>query len=269
MPDHHESILLDEPTTADLRAKVTEAWGEFARALAARLPTLPAGAHLELTLDPTASGIGDAVYSVSVDVDATGGVVAPRSATPCCREGYRLDRRGGGRHGRARLVAARRGGGLRRAASACTGRRTRRAGWPRSCPGPCATSTAPRIRRSWSTCARRRGEPLRAAPLGTARSEFGPDRDVEADLDEALGRRGRSRRRRRAAGRSRCGTVVAAMSRPTPTAAGRQGRRHRHPGRLGDGLRPGPRQPAAGRRLLPGAHRGRADREAVRASSPS
>ena len=31
-----ESILLDEPSTADLRAKVTEAWREFARALAAR-----------------------------------------------------------------------------------------------------------------------------------------------------------------------------------------------------------------------------------------
>ena len=39
-----EAVLLDEPTTADLRAKVTEAWREFARALAARLPTLTAGA---------------------------------------------------------------------------------------------------------------------------------------------------------------------------------------------------------------------------------
>ena len=56
--DHHESILLDEPSTADLRAKVTEAWREFARALAARLRELPTGAQLELTLDPTASGTG-------------------------------------------------------------------------------------------------------------------------------------------------------------------------------------------------------------------
>ena len=30
------------------------------------------------------------------------------------------------------------------------------------------------------------GESLEDGPLGTARSEFGPDRDVEADLDEAL-----------------------------------------------------------------------------------
>ena len=43
--DHHEAILLDESGTADLRAKVTEAWREFAAALAALLPTLPVGAH--------------------------------------------------------------------------------------------------------------------------------------------------------------------------------------------------------------------------------
>lgn len=30
------------------------------------------------------------------------------------------------------------------------------------------------------------GEPLSSEPLGTARSEFGPDADVEADLEEAL-----------------------------------------------------------------------------------
>ena len=41
-----EAVLLDEPTTADLRSKVTEAWREFARALAALLPTLTAGAIL-------------------------------------------------------------------------------------------------------------------------------------------------------------------------------------------------------------------------------
>jgi len=40
-----EAVLLDEPTTADLRAKVTEAWREFAGALAALLPTLGSGAR--------------------------------------------------------------------------------------------------------------------------------------------------------------------------------------------------------------------------------
>ena len=56
-----EPVLLEEPTTADLHAKVTEAWREFARALAAALPALPAGRGLDVTLDPTASGTGDAV----------------------------------------------------------------------------------------------------------------------------------------------------------------------------------------------------------------
>ena len=32
-----DAILLDEPTTADLRVKVTEAWQEFARALATQI----------------------------------------------------------------------------------------------------------------------------------------------------------------------------------------------------------------------------------------
>jgi hypothetical protein len=69
-PDQPESVLLSEPTTADLRAKVTQAWQDFAAALAARLRTLAAGERLEITLDPTASGTGDAVYSVSIEVAA-------------------------------------------------------------------------------------------------------------------------------------------------------------------------------------------------------
>ena len=72
--EYHEGVLLDEPTTADLRSKVTEAWREFAGALAALLPTLPVGAHVDVTLDPTASGTGTAVYSVSLRI-AEDGVV--------------------------------------------------------------------------------------------------------------------------------------------------------------------------------------------------
>lgn len=59
-------LLDDHPDTADLREKVAHAWREFARAVADAVPTLPDGATLELVLDPTASGTGDASYSVSV-----------------------------------------------------------------------------------------------------------------------------------------------------------------------------------------------------------
>jgi hypothetical protein len=60
-----EAALLED-LTADLRTKVAEAWEEFGRALAAALPLLPEGASVEFTLDPTASGTDDAVYSVHV-----------------------------------------------------------------------------------------------------------------------------------------------------------------------------------------------------------
>ncbi|SCG60114.1 T3SS (YopN, CesT) and YbjN peptide-binding chaperone 1 [Micromonospora coxensis] len=184
-PEHHESVLLDEPTTADLRAKVTEAWREFARALAERLRDLPAGAHLELTLDPTASGTGDAVYSVSVDV-AEGRVVARAVGNATLPQGYRLDRAAV-----ADMIAL---------------------GW--SPPGVLAgsgedfglegsTEDASTLAALLSRTLRdvygaphpaflvylvhdAQGESLPVEPLGTARSEFGPDRDVEADLDEAL-----------------------------------------------------------------------------------
>jgi hypothetical protein len=92
--EHQDAILLDEPTTADLRAKVTEAWREFARALAEALPGLPAGSQLEITLDPTASGTGTAVYSVSVRADGEGdselrALAVGNAALP---QEYRMDR---------------------------------------------------------------------------------------------------------------------------------------------------------------------------------
>ncbi|WP_341718192.1 hypothetical protein QQG74_31260 [Micromonospora sp. FIMYZ51] len=89
---HHESILLDEPSTADLRAKVTQAWQEFARALADRLGALPPGAHVELTLDPTASGTDDAVYSVGVEIGADGRFEARAVGNAALPQGHRLDR---------------------------------------------------------------------------------------------------------------------------------------------------------------------------------
>ena len=64
-----EATLYDDPATADLAAKVAAAWADFDRALADALPHLPAGSTLDMTLDPTASGVGEAVYSVSVDLE--------------------------------------------------------------------------------------------------------------------------------------------------------------------------------------------------------
>jgi hypothetical protein len=84
--------LLDEPTTADLRAKVTEAWREFARSLAAVLPRVPVGGRLELTLDPTASGTGDAEYSVALEPAADGQLVALAVGNAVLPPGYRMDR---------------------------------------------------------------------------------------------------------------------------------------------------------------------------------
>jgi len=66
-PKPAEGVLYDDPATADLSAKVTEAWTEFGRALGAAAAELPPGVSLDLTLDPTAAGIGEAVYTVSVE----------------------------------------------------------------------------------------------------------------------------------------------------------------------------------------------------------
>jgi hypothetical protein len=87
-----EAVLLDEPTTADLRSKVTDAWREFAGALAALLPTLSAGGHVDVTLDPTASGTGTAVYSVSLRVLEDNVVEALAVGNAELPEGFRMDR---------------------------------------------------------------------------------------------------------------------------------------------------------------------------------
>ncbi len=92
MADLPEAELLDEPTTADLGAKVKEAWREFAQALATTLPDMPAGARLDLTLDPTASGTGDAVYGVSLEKIESGGIMAMAVGNANLPQGYRLDR---------------------------------------------------------------------------------------------------------------------------------------------------------------------------------
>lgn len=85
-----EAALLDD-LTADLRTKVAEAWQDFGRSLAAALPKLPAGATVELTLDPTASGTEDAVYSVVVTA-TTGGFVGLAVGNTGLPPAYRLSR---------------------------------------------------------------------------------------------------------------------------------------------------------------------------------
>jgi hypothetical protein len=90
--DELHAHLLDDPTTADLRAKVTDAWRDFARALAVTISGLPVGGHLELTLDPTASGTGDAEYSVGLRILPEGQVTALAVGNASLPAGYRMDR---------------------------------------------------------------------------------------------------------------------------------------------------------------------------------
>ena len=90
--ESNDNILLDEPTTADLRAKVTEAWREFAGSLATLMSSLSSGAYVDITLDPTASGTGLAVYSVSIRLLPDGVIEALAVGNADLPEGYRMDR---------------------------------------------------------------------------------------------------------------------------------------------------------------------------------
>lgn len=87
-----EFHLLDEPSTSDLTAKVQQAWRDFAAALAEALPALPKKAELYLTVDPTAYGTGDVVYSVGVRVAEDGALSALAVGNGLLPDGYRLDR---------------------------------------------------------------------------------------------------------------------------------------------------------------------------------
>ncbi len=87
-----EQVLLDDPTTADLGAKVTQAWRDFAGALASLLPTLAEGTRLDITLDPTASGIGDAVYATTVLAGPTGALEAYAVGNAALPTAYRMNR---------------------------------------------------------------------------------------------------------------------------------------------------------------------------------
>jgi hypothetical protein len=87
-------LLEQDPDNADLRAKVTGAWREFARSLAGVLPVLAAGATLELVLDPTASGTGAASYSVTATVTDDGRLAARAVSNASLPEDYQMNRAG-------------------------------------------------------------------------------------------------------------------------------------------------------------------------------
>jgi hypothetical protein len=85
-------ILDDLALGTDLKAKVTQAWREFAAALAEAIPALPVGGYIAITLDPTASGTGNAVYGVTVrrvDDERLGAIAVGNASLP---DGYQLDR---------------------------------------------------------------------------------------------------------------------------------------------------------------------------------
>src|SRR2546430_11321350 len=87
-----EAALLDDlAASADLKAKVTQAWQEFAAAVAAAIPQVATGTHVDLALDPTASGTGDAVYGVTLEVGEDGHVLALPVANNSLPDGHRLD----------------------------------------------------------------------------------------------------------------------------------------------------------------------------------
>jgi hypothetical protein len=87
-----ETMLLEEPTGADLKSKVTEAWQDFARALADIAAQLDPGAQLDVTLDPTASGTGDAVYAVQIVTVEGRQLAATAVSNAHLPAGYQLDR---------------------------------------------------------------------------------------------------------------------------------------------------------------------------------
>jgi T3SS (YopN, CesT) and YbjN peptide-binding chaperone 1/T3SS (YopN, CesT) and YbjN peptide-binding chaperone 3 len=96
-----EAALMDDlAATADLKAKVAQAWQEFASGLSGALSGLVAGTHFDLALDPTATGTGDAVYGVTVEVVEDDRLLALAVGNGSLPEGYRLDR-----HQVAALVA--------------------------------------------------------------------------------------------------------------------------------------------------------------------
>jgi hypothetical protein len=90
-----DAVVLDDLSIpSDLKTKVTGAWHEFARALAGVIQGLAPGVHVDLTLDPTATGTGHAIYEVSVQRRQDGKIGALAVSNAGLPEGHRLNRDG-------------------------------------------------------------------------------------------------------------------------------------------------------------------------------
>jgi hypothetical protein len=180
------SILLDEPSTADLRSKVTEAWRDFARALADRIRDLSAGGRIELTLDPTASGTGDAIYSVELVAAEPGALSALAVGNASLPQGYRMDRAAV-----ADLVAL--GWSPPGVVPDSGSRFGLRA--PTADAAKVATTISRTMRDVYGAphpaflvylVRNAEDEPVAVEPIGTARPEAAPGDDLELDLERAV-----------------------------------------------------------------------------------
>jgi hypothetical protein len=87
-----EATFVDDIANMDLAAKVAEAWRDFTAALAGVLATLPVGARLDLTLDPAASGLDEALFGVSVRVPEEGQLQAHAVGNTTLPPEHRLGR---------------------------------------------------------------------------------------------------------------------------------------------------------------------------------
>jgi hypothetical protein len=86
-----EASFREDPATADLSAKVTEAWRDFTNALTKVLHELPAGSRLELAIDQAAlEGGAPAIYEASVVCPEAGQLTAYAVGNTMLPEHYRL-----------------------------------------------------------------------------------------------------------------------------------------------------------------------------------
>ncbi len=76
----------------DLKPKVDQAWRDFATALVGAVPTLTAGTQLDIALDPTAAGVGEAVYAVSLQRGEGDHLRLLAVSNASLPEGYHLNR---------------------------------------------------------------------------------------------------------------------------------------------------------------------------------
>ena len=90
-PGFADSVFSDDPATMDLDTKVDQAWTDFQAALAEALPALPESVvAMDLTLDPTATELGDSRYTVTVELPEPGKLRAYAVSNRMLPEAHRL-----------------------------------------------------------------------------------------------------------------------------------------------------------------------------------